>query len=196
MLKHHSANLHLKNSHGSTALHVAASKKDNHKIITSLLNTGANANSTDKYGNTPLHIATRNHGNIKTIKALLKAGANPNAMNNNFETPLSMAENNNKYISLLNCYGAKFQSSIFTVLKLSFNTTPTLKKFMLMSFSITILSIAIAISVLTSGKAFIVILFAILASLGMSVICLEDQYHKIRELEKNTMNDKNSTEKN
>ena len=85
--------------------------------------------------------------------------------------------------------------NILKVLTLSFKTTPISKKIILMSFSTIILTIAIIISVLTSGKAFITILFAVLASLGMAVVCLEKQYHKIRELEKNTMNNKATAKK-
>jgi ankyrin repeat protein len=193
LLASYSANPNLKNFHGSTPLHIASYKKDNLKTLKLLLKMGADPNKTDRYGNTPLHIAARSHGNIKVIISLLKAGSNPNAMNNDFGTAYTIAKKNNhiECLEILNVYGAKTQRNILKTLSRSFHTASKLKKITLISFTIIAFCITIAIAMFTSGKAFIGILFAMLASLGVAILCLEEQYHKLQEVEKKMINNKN-----
>jgi hypothetical protein len=45
-------------------------------------------------------------------------------------------------------------------------------------------------SIATSGKTIAGILFAIFAALGMGIVCLEEQYHKLQEAEKESINNK------
>ena len=71
----------VKNRAGSTALHLAVSKR-NLPLVELLLKHGADTELRDKRGNTALHVAL-NYGNPKTIfeivSLLLRAGSDPNA---------------------------------------------------------------------------------------------------------------------
>ena len=184
LLHKYNANPNLTNSHGSTPLHIAANKKNNSKIIQLLIKMGTNINHTDRYGNTPLHLALRSHGDIKIIKLLLKSNANPNAINDDFETPLSIAKKykNIPCIKLLRSYNAQATNkNISKLLKIAFRAIPKLKKIILISFSITIIGAAIAVSILMSEPSFMGIIFAILANIVMALIFLGEQYYKIRK---------------
>jgi len=66
----------LKNKHGQTSLHKAASSGDHEKIL-ELVKKGIDVNIKDNAGWTPLHEASL-AGNVKIVDALLKvSGAHP-----------------------------------------------------------------------------------------------------------------------
>jgi len=62
-------------THGGTALHIAASKGHD-KVVSALLNHGANVNSRARNGSTPLHWSSGS-GHLSTSEILLNSGANP-----------------------------------------------------------------------------------------------------------------------
>jgi ankyrin repeat protein len=80
------ANVNSKDSHGKTALHIAA-EKEFPTVAEVLLANKADANAQDNSGNTPLFSAA-NNGSLKLVAMLLAAGANPNLPNKQGLTPL------------------------------------------------------------------------------------------------------------
>jgi hypothetical protein len=57
-----------------------------------------------------------------------------------------------------------------------------LKKIALITFSTIVFSATITISIVTPEKTFMGIVLAMLATLGMSIVCLEEQYHKLQKI--------------
>src|ERR1035437_2457514 len=80
------ANVNSKDSHGKTALHIAA-EKEFPTVAEVLLANKADVNAQDNSGNTPLFSAA-NNGSLKLVAMLLAAGANPNLPNKQGLTPL------------------------------------------------------------------------------------------------------------
>ncbi len=74
---------------GDTLLSAAA-RYDQHHLIKTLIDGGADHSVVDKNGNSPLHHAAH-HGNTISAQILLAAGANPNARNDLERTPLISA---------------------------------------------------------------------------------------------------------
>ena len=68
------------------------------KVITTLLNRGADVNAVDKNNSTPLHDAAKAYGSsaIQVVTLLLRHGADVNAVDNDNNTPLSIAVKSGK----------------------------------------------------------------------------------------------------
>ena len=79
----------LRNTQGSTPLHLAATNPDLGPLKT-LLAAGADVNSRDIDGMTPLHMAAYTQ-NAKHVRLLLEGGADPYAKTNSGRDPTSMA---------------------------------------------------------------------------------------------------------
>jgi ankyrin repeat protein len=83
----------IRDNHGITALHVAATGITNTDILDSLLANGkVDVNDSSKSGLTALHMAVAEH-NVTATRFLLSNGANPNAAEENGLTPLHVAAN-------------------------------------------------------------------------------------------------------
>jgi len=89
-----------------TAVFDAIRAKDN-KLVSELIQKGANISSQDKYGYTPLHIATRLN-QYKTVEDLINNGASVNTVDVFGDTPLldSTRNSTNPMSKLLICNGA------------------------------------------------------------------------------------------
>ena len=74
-----------------TPLHRVAINNANPKVISALVNAGANVNARDESGRAPIHNAAGWNKNPKVIMALLEAGANVNARFESGSTPLDLA---------------------------------------------------------------------------------------------------------
>lgn len=74
---------------GDTALSASA-ERGHDKVVTLLLQAGADPNSRNKSSWRPLHFAARN-GHAGTVRILLASGANPNASQEEGGTPLHAA---------------------------------------------------------------------------------------------------------
>lgn len=86
-----------KDMSGRTALHWAAARSNNVKVIQMLLKSGANVNAQDGMGYTPLHTAVEgSKSDKKILQTLLKAGAKINATGMGDDTPLHMAAAKNE----------------------------------------------------------------------------------------------------
>jgi len=83
------ANLNVKDSFGSTPLHIAVQSK-NLEIVKYLVDQKANVNSKDNSGNTSLHTAIRS-GSLEIVKYLIDQKANINSKDNSGSTPLHTA---------------------------------------------------------------------------------------------------------
>ena len=95
--------IHFRDEHGLTRLHLAA--KDGDLILVErLLQNGANPNSVDNCSWTPLHYAMwsppeKGDLYLLIVKCLLKAGANPNpALSEGLYTPLHQVVHSNKLL--------------------------------------------------------------------------------------------------
>lgn len=66
-------NIDIQNNLGQTPLHLAAMKKNNKKIIVSLLDSGADVNKLDKEGKTPLDYALLTNDD-KMVEELIEYG--------------------------------------------------------------------------------------------------------------------------
>jgi ankyrin repeat protein len=86
------ADVNVKGKRGETPLHrsIISDHTKNLKIISILIESGANVNSVDNYRNTPLHTAA-NLGKVKVANLLISHGADVNARANSGETPLHYA---------------------------------------------------------------------------------------------------------
>ena len=73
----------------NATLHTAA-EYNNEKIITWLIEHGADIHAINDDGDTPLHCAAKNQA-LDSIKLLIKYGASINAQNNSGETPIFLA---------------------------------------------------------------------------------------------------------
>ena len=86
----HGANVNVKDSEGTEALHSAA-LGGCYEIVELLLREGADVNAIQKVGGgTPLHLAALG-GNFKVVELLIARGADVNAKNNEGSTPLHYA---------------------------------------------------------------------------------------------------------
>ena len=73
-------------------LHFAAKHNGNPRIVSALLDAGAEANEPDWFGNRPLHLAVRyNHRSPAVIAALLDGGADRRIHDDNGETAFEVA---------------------------------------------------------------------------------------------------------
>ena len=84
---------------GDTALHIASAAHDP-KIVTQLIDAGANIHAANRFGYNPLHSAAAGNPNsvrwnparqAATIRALFQAGSDPNATDKRGVTPLHIA---------------------------------------------------------------------------------------------------------
>ena len=78
----------------ATPLHYAAGFGKSPKIITALLQAGADVNALDKNGRTPLHFAARSGRSPAILSALLDAGGDAHAVNKAGKRPLEYAVQN------------------------------------------------------------------------------------------------------
>ena len=94
--------------HNSTALHVAACRCDNEKIIKLLIDQGAEINIGTDQSETPLMCAAEN-GNLAVIQVLIDKGANINAISGIYGTALDYAYEKKqiKAVKLLEKNGAR-----------------------------------------------------------------------------------------
>ena len=103
-------NLLLENNAGiykNNALHNAI-YSNYPKIVSLLLQHGADSNAVNKYYTTHLHLALKMHVSNDILSLLLKNGANPNIEDTSGTTPLHIAARNGNYdaVSLLLDHGA------------------------------------------------------------------------------------------
>ena len=106
------ADVHAKDSHGNTPLHLAARSKNSNAMHV-LLDACADVHAQDEGGWTPLHSAVFDHEvNIDVPKILLNAGAKLNAQDKFGQTPLHLAANfdNPSLIASLVNEGAKLEA--------------------------------------------------------------------------------------
>lgn len=90
MLIAHSADVHVRDHLGRSAIHWAA-KWPSVDGVQQLLEAGADANCAGgHYNATPLHIAAH-HGNVEIVKKLIKAGASCYAVTTKGDTPFDIA---------------------------------------------------------------------------------------------------------
>jgi len=110
------ANINIKDRHGNTPLHIAASR-GNCEIMELLIKNGARVKATDDGSNTPLHDAAMN-GHIEAAELLITKGANVNAKNNQGKTPIfPAAESGNlELVKLLASKGSKIPTTGYTPL--------------------------------------------------------------------------------
>eukprot|EP00899_Mesostigma_viride_P011736 jgi/Mesvir1/20563/Mv06235-RA.5 len=80
---------HVKDAHGKTLLHAAASAGHNH-VVEWLLEKGVWIDIIDKYGETALHRASQK-GKLDTVKRLLDKGADVSVKKHDGRTPLDLA---------------------------------------------------------------------------------------------------------
>ena len=174
---------------GLTSLHVAIKKEVDIQIIKTLIALSPNLNVCDKYGNTSMHFAAKT-GNRKTIAALINAGANINYMNHAYTTPLEIAQKHgkNKAACLLIRAGAKKKFSFLTTLKTAYLTANIYRKITIFVFTLSLISINTIASILTHGLLFPTIIISILASLGVSIVCLAKPFFRVKALERKIMN--------
>ena len=92
ILKENVTLVHAVNESLRTPLHMISVEKDirSPKIISLLLQAGANVNAKDAKGNTPLHCACYT-GNAQVISVLLEEGADVKLVNHNGGTPWILA---------------------------------------------------------------------------------------------------------
>ena len=81
------SNAHLKNSHGTTPLHLAAALSSDKTFEKLLKLPGLNLDIEDNDGETPLFYAIK-QGNLAAVNALIAKGVNPNHRNHRHLTPL------------------------------------------------------------------------------------------------------------
>jgi ankyrin repeat protein len=110
------ANIHTKDQHGNTPLHIAALAGNISKIEL-LIKNGSRINATDDNGETPLHEAAMN-GHIKVAELLISKGANVNAKNKQGKTPIFPAaqSGNLDLVKFLVSKGATIQTTGYTPL--------------------------------------------------------------------------------
>ena len=108
LLKHH-ADIHARDVHGRTALHITSwLQNSNPEIARLLLEHGADVISKDHEGKTPLHILSDNNGNPETAEVLLEHGADPNIRPRSCRSPIDVAldQGNSGLVELLLKHGA------------------------------------------------------------------------------------------
>ncbi|OXU20262.1 hypothetical protein TSAR_004779 [Trichomalopsis sarcophagae] len=84
------ANVNAATNQGTTALHMAASRKDGESMLRTLLRFDPQLDLRDHCGNTPLHLACSN-ACTKIVGVLLDAGASVNVKDNLGKTPVDVA---------------------------------------------------------------------------------------------------------
>ncbi len=174
---------------GLSSLHLAVKQNSDPEIIKILISLAADIDATDKYGNTPLHFAAK-LGNTKIIRELITAGANVNYMNHTYITPLEIAEKqkNLRTLCLLVKAGAKKKQSFLKTLKLAYSTANIYRKATILFITAALLTINTTASIATSGLLFPTIIMSILASAGVSIVCLAKPFFRVKVLEKKIMN--------
>ena len=174
---------------GLSSLHLAIQRGTDIQIIKSLISLSVNLDEPDKYGNTPLHFAAK-FSNTEIIRELISAGANVNYMNNAYLTPLEIAQKNKrlKAACLLIRAGTKRRKSFVETLKLAYSTANIYRKATILVVTIALLTINTIASVLTYGLLFPTIIISILASIGVSIVCLAKPFFRIKLLERKIMN--------
>ena len=100
MLVEHNANIHIRESRGSSPLHVATCPQVKHSqchvdMMQILLDHGANPNALDNDNSTPLHLSSWwdgfRRGRVEGTRLLLEHGAIVDAEDNEGRTPLQLA---------------------------------------------------------------------------------------------------------
>jgi hypothetical protein len=76
---------------GYTAMHIAAGRHDDEKVMKEFLSTGAEVNIINKKGQTPLHQA-----GLRITKVLLEARADVGIKDNNGKTAIDIADNSKR----------------------------------------------------------------------------------------------------
>ena len=96
---------------GDTTLHLSAGDGVNPKIITELLDAGADPNAQNKLGKTPLHVSS-SRKRSKTLQYFLRRGADVNARDRKGRTPLHTVILNTRGIHLLVAAGADINAKM------------------------------------------------------------------------------------
>lgn len=174
---------------GLSSLHLAVQKQTDLEIIKSLIVLSADLDSCDKYGNTPLHYAAK-IGNTQIIQELINAGTNIDYMNKVYASPIDIARKykNSEIVDLLIKAGAKRKRPFLDTAKLAYTTANIYRKATIIVFTGVLLTINTTASILTYGVLFPTIVISILASIGISIVCLAKPFFRVKSLEKKIMN--------
>ncbi|MCH9632157.1 MAG: hypothetical protein S4CHLAM6_04860 [Chlamydiae bacterium] len=93
--------LNMVDSHGDTALHLAAANVQNSWTVALLLQKGANPDIQNKLGETALHILARNGQSTRAIDSLLAYGADFSIKSGLEQTALEVAIENKQWLSIV-----------------------------------------------------------------------------------------------
>ncbi|KRZ56108.1 Ankyrin-1 [Trichinella nativa] len=93
LLSRSTSQVHMKDSRGRTALHVASSQ-GHYDIVSLLVSQGSDVNAADINGWTPMHFST-NAGHLNVVKFLIESGANSSSKSTDGKIPMCLAASSN-----------------------------------------------------------------------------------------------------
>ncbi|KAM3518761.1 hypothetical protein MY4038_010002, partial [Beauveria bassiana] len=108
---------------GATPLHMAA-QNGHVKIVSLLLEFGANVSAVDDDGETRLHVAASHGSGPDTLQILLRAGADINALSRDGQTPLLKADGYTESVEYLLKEGADARIAIDVNARTTENLSP------------------------------------------------------------------------